>query len=429
MRELATLPQSRLTHGIGYPLGGTICDQERHIGEFRRWTEELGSPWTSEHLNILEVLGASGPEVTGFLMPPLQNEAEVAVAATNIRRRAAAIGRPLAFETGTNYFTPRPSEMGDGDFFAAIAEAADCGILLDLNNLWINEKNGRAKIGDVLAKIPVERVWELHLAGAEFAHGHWLDAHSGGVDPELAMIAADFVGDLPNLGAIIFEIAPDRVAKFGATAFLREMETLQSLWEKTRRVPTVPTSDSARFAVPESIGLTPEEWERLIAVKLLPACYRPSASNAQLTASEEQSFELYVKLAKSFRHGAIAELLKNTIRLLLTAIGEAALHEFLDDYTATVAPTTFPSDEALNFGRFVDSSGLSVPGLRDILAFERASIEAAADGRAVQVRLTRAIDLLLGDVIAGRVPEPCPGCSPVVLELSVDPEPSVRLIE
>jgi len=400
LRELATLPQSRLTHGIGYPLGGTICDQERHIGEFRRWTEELGSPWTSEHLNILEVLGASGPEVTGFLMPPLQNEAEVAVAATNIRRRAAAIGRPLAFETGTNYFTPRPSEMGDGDFFAAIAEAADCGILLDLNNLWINEKNGRAKIGDVLAKIPVERVWELHLAGAEFAHGHWLDAHSGGVDPELAMIAADFVGDLPNLGAIIFEIAPDRVAKFGATAFLREMETLQSLWEKTRRVPT-----------------------------LLPACYRPSASNAQLTASEEQSFELYVKLAKSFRHGAIAELLKNTIRLLLTAIGEAALHEFLDDYTATVAPTTFPSDEALNFGRFVDSSGLSVPGLRDILAFERASIEAAADGRAVQVRLTRAIDLLLGDVIAGRVPEPCPGCSPVVLELSVDPEPSVRLIE
>ena len=37
-----------------------------------------------------------------------------------------------------------------------------------------------------LAKLPLERVWEVHLAGIEFAHGHWLDAHSGGIDPELA---------------------------------------------------------------------------------------------------------------------------------------------------------------------------------------------------------------------------------------------------
>jgi uncharacterized protein (UPF0276 family) len=52
--------------------------------------------------------------------------------------------------------------MPDGEFFAAIAEAADCGVLLDLTNLWVNDRNGRANIGDVLAKLPLQRVLEVH---------------------------------------------------------------------------------------------------------------------------------------------------------------------------------------------------------------------------------------------------------------------------
>src|ERR1700686_1946113 len=49
LRGLSALPQRLLTHGVGYPIGGTICDQKRHVAEFRRWIEELASSWTSEH--------------------------------------------------------------------------------------------------------------------------------------------------------------------------------------------------------------------------------------------------------------------------------------------------------------------------------------------------------------------------------------------
>ena len=182
--------------------------------QFRAWTEALNAPWTSEHLSIFHVRGPSGEQPCGFLMPPLQTEAGVSLAARNITRRAAALGKPFAFETGVNYFAPRSCEMPDGEFFRAVAEAADCGILLDLTNLWANHKNGRAEIHDVLVRLPFERVWEVHLAGLEFAHGHWLDAHSNGIDDELVDIASDVVADLPNLGAIIFEIAPDRIDQF-----------------------------------------------------------------------------------------------------------------------------------------------------------------------------------------------------------------------
>ena len=171
-------------------------------------------------------------------MPPLQTEAGARLAARNITRRAAALGKPFAFETGVNYFAPRPCEMPDGEFFRTIAEAADCGILLDLTNLWANHKNGRADIHDVLACLPLERVWEVHLAGLEFAHGHWLDAHSNAVDDELVEIASDVVADLPNLGAIIFEIAPDRVDRFGERNWLqRDGESAASLGQVSRRGP------------------------------------------------------------------------------------------------------------------------------------------------------------------------------------------------
>ena len=417
MHRVAALPQRFLIHGVGYPVGGTICDQERHIGEFQRWTEVLSPPWTSEHLSILHVRGAHADQHCGFLMPPLQTDAQIELAARNIKRRAAATGLPFAFETGVNYFARRDCEMPDGEFFAAVAEAADCGILLDLTNLWVNDRNGRARIGDVLARLPLERVWEVHLAGMEFAHGHWLDAHSGAIDPELAGIAAEIIAALPNLGAVIFEVAPDRVSRFGPTAFLREMEKLHRLWA----------------AAPAAIKPTPtpEAWEEFIADRMLPPDDRPApaAARLQIRTEDARSFALYATLAGSFRSGAIAELLENTTRLLLIAIGEQALRDLLDRYISVTPPAAFPTDEALSFRQFMDSNSLPVPGLDEMLRFEAALIEAAANDDTIQVPFSRDIDAMLVDIAAGRLPGSSSERPPMILEIGVDPVPFIRILE
>ena len=67
----------------------------------------------------------------------------MSVAVAAIRRLRADLGVPLAFETGVNYLASRPDEMEDGEFVAAVAERADCGILLDLHNIYTNAVNGR----------------------------------------------------------------------------------------------------------------------------------------------------------------------------------------------------------------------------------------------------------------------------------------------
>jgi uncharacterized protein (UPF0276 family) len=170
------LPQRTLTHGIGFPLGGTVCDQEFHIEEFCRWTDGLSSPWTSEHLSLLDVRGAEGVRSCGFLMPPLQTDAQVELCVENINRRSAVVGKPLAFETGVNYFRRQTFEMKDGDFFASVADEADCGILLDLTNLWVTTKTVARTSKTCWRDRRSNACGSLHLAGIEFAHGYWPDA-------------------------------------------------------------------------------------------------------------------------------------------------------------------------------------------------------------------------------------------------------------
>jgi hypothetical protein len=70
--------------------------------------------------------------------------------------------------------------------------------------------------------------------------------------------------------------------------------------------------------------------------------------------------------------------------LLLIAIGEEALRDLLDRYISVTCPATFPTDEALSFRRFIDANPISVPGLEEMLRFEAALIEAAANNLTIQ---------------------------------------------
>src|SRR5262245_15523543 len=429
LQTLATLPQRTLTHGIGFPLGGMVCDQEFHVEEFRRWTDGLASPWTSEHLSLLDVCGAAGIRSCGFLMPPLQTDAQVKLCVENINRRSAVVGKPLAFETGVNYFRRQTFEMKDGDFFAAIADEADCGILLDLTNLWVNHKNGRENIDDVLARLPLERVWEVHLAGIEFAHGYWLDVHSGDIDDGLADRALDIVGSLSNLGAVILAVAPDRLGRFGTDGFLREMERLCRIWEVPRR--TAETRSAPEHN--RSLAMTacsPNDWERHLAVRMLADADRPSSpSRSAALVIDERGFALYGELVASFRRGAIADMLYNCTRLLLNAIGEQALRDLLTRYFSTTSPATYPTDEALGFRRFLQAALPAVPGLKDMLAFEASLVEATAESRIVRVTVEKDIDMMLDDIASGRLPGPSSDRPPTLLEIRVGPTPFVRRVE
>jgi len=185
MARIAALPQHKLVHSVGFPVGGSVRQDSDYVTPLAGALIALAAPWVSEHLSFNAIQTESAVEQIGFLLPPRQTRAGVNTAVSNIRHLVSQLPVPFAFETGVNYLQPQGEELPDGEFFAEIAEEADCGILLDLHNLWVNERNGRQSVGELIEQLPLDRVWEVHLAGGMMLGDYYIDSHSDSIPAPL----------------------------------------------------------------------------------------------------------------------------------------------------------------------------------------------------------------------------------------------------
>jgi uncharacterized protein (UPF0276 family) len=214
-----------LSHGVGFPVGGTQAPDRDGVRAAARSARDLGAMHWSEHL----AFNAVGNAYAGFLLPPVQTPEAVTAAVKHIGYYQELYDRPFLVETPTNYLRPVQGDLDDGAYVATIAEQADCGILLDLHNIWTNQRNGRQPVTDYLAQLPLDRVWEVHLAGGFETGGFYLDAHVGAIDPELLELAARVVPTLPNVRAVIYEAVPASLAAQGAEGLRRVLAGMHEI--------------------------------------------------------------------------------------------------------------------------------------------------------------------------------------------------------
>lgn len=346
--DLAARPEAKLVHSVGIPLGGTRPPHPAQLELIRETAARLDSPWVSEHLSI----GGTPHVASGFFLPPLQTDEGVTRAVANIRAMQDAIGRPLAVETGVAYLARKPFEMDDGAYVARVVQQADCGILLDLHNIYCNERNGRCTMDDFVSALPLDRVWEVHLAGGGEMDGFWLDSHSGEMPDDLASRSREIVQSLPNLGALNFEIFETFLSQLDEAAMDRVVDGLRNIWDGAgRSVGDAPPPRSAPPAPPISVnaweeGLTAAVWKNDPALHPFPADARPVA--------------LYAKLARSFRGSMLVRTLPRTIRYLLlrdAGVVEARLGRFYAD----VAPRLYAPLEAEAFSVWLRKHGEDDP--------------------------------------------------------------------
>lgn len=407
LEALTELPQKKLVHGVGFPVGGTQQGDPAHLPLFCRMIEALEAPWASEHLGF----NRTGEGLkTKLFLPPLQTPAGVAAAAATIRRRQQALPVPFAVETGVNYLQPREGELSDGAFLRAVVEAADCGILLDLHNLYANERNGRQAVRDFLAEIPLERVWEIHLAGGRDLDGYWLDAHSGPVPPEVLDLAAELVPQLPNLGAMIFEILPTFLQQIGLDAVHRQIEAIDAIWRDHATAPSGPRQPAASRApaAPPVDEIDPAVWENTLAALAVGRAV-PGELAARL--QDDPGLAIMRKLIWNFRAGDIAGLLPLTTRALLRHLGEEGTRALLDRTFAAVPPELFPTEEVLACAEWLANQDIAVPFLAEALSYDRAVVLARAFGESSVVELPAEPEAFLGALAAGRRPEVAEGPS------------------
>jgi uncharacterized protein len=366
----------KLIHSVAFPVGGSLEPSAEELAQLSFIAGELGAPWVSEHLSFNRVKEGSGSWQSGFLLPPRQTIAGVEAAVASIRASMACLCAPLAVETGVNYLRPRTDELPDGEFVARVVEAADCGILLDLHNVWTNERNGRQSLADYMEQIPVERVWEIHVAGGHSHRGFWLDAHSGTVPAELMELAARIIPRLPNLKAIVFELFPAYFSRIGESAFRPQLEALHRLWDRRN------SSASGKRCVwrdPDVADPAPSplEWENTLAkLTVHQPCSAPLADELR----SDPGLGVIREMVERFRGSMVVRTLRLSSRLIMLERGTAYLEQLLAEFWRAHPPQAFALDEAQAFAAFLREQKPYVPFLPEVLEYDCAVIAVALDG-------------------------------------------------
>lgn len=184
-RPMAVLEQCRerwplVAHSVNMNLGGTRELDEGYLALLKHLLDRVDAPWFSDHLCWSAVPALNTHE----LLPlPFTWEA-VEHVVRRIRRVKAHIGRPMAIENVSAYLRLPGAEMDEAQFTAEILERADVGLLLDVNNVYVNTRNHGEDPWDFLGRIPLERVVQVHLAGHDDSGPVLIDNHGAPVcDP------------------------------------------------------------------------------------------------------------------------------------------------------------------------------------------------------------------------------------------------------
>ncbi|HLW69042.1 MAG TPA: DUF692 domain-containing protein [Candidatus Binataceae bacterium] len=185
-RPLEVLEQVRanypiVLHGVSMSLGSADRLNRGHLRGVAELAKRFEPAWISDHLCWT---GVGGRNLHDLM--PLPYTAETAMhVAGRLRQAQELLGRRILIENVSSYLSYTQSTMPEWEFVSAIAEEADCGILLDINNIFVSSFNHRFDAKQYIEGIPLDRVVQFHLAGHSDHGKYLLDTHDHPIRPEV----------------------------------------------------------------------------------------------------------------------------------------------------------------------------------------------------------------------------------------------------
>jgi uncharacterized protein (UPF0276 family) len=167
-------------HGVSLNIGSTSPLDFEYLKKLKALAARTKAHWISDHLCWTGVSGLN----THDLLPMPYTDESLAHVAARVRTVSEFLERPLFLENPSTYLAFEESTWREWDFLATLARLADCGLLLDVNNVYVSAFNHDFDPYQYLDAIPVGRVAQIHLAGHTNFGTHILDTHSAPVlDP------------------------------------------------------------------------------------------------------------------------------------------------------------------------------------------------------------------------------------------------------
>jgi len=168
-------------HGVSLDVGSVDSLDEAYLDRLDELIRRVEPAWVSDHLCWTGVRGHSLHD----LLPLPLTSAALRHAAERVARVQDRLGRRIALENVSSYAAFRDDEMPEWEFLAGVAERADCGILLDVNNVFVSAHNHGLDAEKYVDALPSRRIFEIHLAGPSESGPLLVDTHDSPVRPEV----------------------------------------------------------------------------------------------------------------------------------------------------------------------------------------------------------------------------------------------------
>jgi uncharacterized protein len=190
-----------IPHGVGLSVGTATPLDAGYLDRLAWFVAATDAAWFSDHLSFTKV-----PETDIEQLTPLWfTEESLDAVCRNVRQLKARIPQPMFLLENITYYFPIPdSDMNEARFLTRVLEDTDTGLLLDVNNVWVNSVNLHFDPYEFLRSIPLDRVVQIHLAGGREVQGLVFDTHSTAVNEEVWRLL-DFVLARCDVKAILLE--------------------------------------------------------------------------------------------------------------------------------------------------------------------------------------------------------------------------------
>ena len=164
-------------HGVALSIGSVEPLSERYLTDLERLSRRIEPALVTDHL----CWGTHRGQYVHDLLPMPLTEEALSHVALRVRQVQDRLGRQLLLENPSSYVAFRDSTMSEWEFLAELCRRADCGVLLDVNNVFVSGRNLGFDPARYLEGIPVDRVGYLHLAGHTDKGRYLLDSHASAV--------------------------------------------------------------------------------------------------------------------------------------------------------------------------------------------------------------------------------------------------------
>lgn len=168
-------------HGVSMSIGSADPLDFEYLSKLKRLAREVGAAYVSDHLCWTGFMGRN----THDLLPLPLNEETLGHVSERVRVVQDFLERPLALENPSSYLSFACDTLKEWEFISALAEEADCALLLDVNNVYVSSVNHGFDPSEYVLSLPHGRIVEIHLAGHTDCGTHLLDTHDAYVTEEV----------------------------------------------------------------------------------------------------------------------------------------------------------------------------------------------------------------------------------------------------